>query len=1123
MNRILAILLVALTAAAVLGQAPRSGRLDLQHSDLLEVVLSNIQDTTFVIGSVVFQSDNGLIYCDSAIWLKGKNVRLIGSVVIDDPAYRLTADSVDYSLTSGDAIARGKYVELWSRDDSLFAVGHHAFYNKFTRFFSMEERPTLYLKYPDSAAMVEVTANYVEYDAPTGRAEATGEVIIKSRDVTAEAGCAIMYPKTNALDLSDQPLVRRGKSEISGQLICLSTLKNVVAKIDVLDSAKGSFVEPTEGSKDKYDRSALRGRRIIMDFDDGLLSRIGCYGQAYSWYYPAAQSDKESNENSVSGDTIRFAIKNERLQTVTVIGGSVGTYVSTKTSMQDTIPVTKADTIDYSSQRIDYSVKDSVITLTDHSHVTSGTVALDAHRICFDTRRRLITAFSADVPRDSGVTADSALTAKLQPNVIPVALKDKDEVILGDYLEYSIDTEKGKIAQSKSKYETGFYYGEKVYRSTKDIFYVDDGRYTTCDADEPHFHFYSKHMKLMEGNKLIAKPVVLNIGRIPILALPYYVFPMKKGRHSGFLPFQLGNIEQGQMYVRNVGYYWAASEYWDTQAALDYYDKSSTVNLYGKLNYRKLYLLDGSISGNYTRSTDYSSSSATDVKRTRWTIQASHNHELAPSFKISASGQYQSDNTYYKDYSLNLDERLNRSVTSKLNFTKRFSKGVALSGAFTHTENLDQQSRTDYLPSAAMTVPTIKPLGSGSRDASGELKTKWYQALSVTWRPSVTNFSSRVTKDTASTADSSVMLSYRSRKEFTRFDHSAGASLPVTIAKYFIFNPSFSYSENWSKVYRTDQSDTLDIDPSKFYRTYSYSTGASLSTKLYGTVYPNMLGLVGFRQVLSPTMSYGFTPKVDPEPVVRGYVGGAGNGSRSSYMTFGLSQVYQARVKKGETEQSLDLLSISSNASYDFEKTEKPLSNLSTTFSSYVLPDIRLNGSMVHSFYHPETGKLHLWSPYLQSFGFSTTFGFSGRSFLFDEVTPRRMPQDSGVTPGSAPTPSAGKSTKSGWNLSATYAYSESGRRSAFVKSSYVQFSINFRLTPTTEVAYSQYYDFTGRGTINNQVSIGKDLHCWRGEFWWVPVGSNHGYGFRLYVIAIPALKLDNTQSPTSGSLLFRQ
>ncbi|MEW6050931.1 MAG: LPS assembly protein LptD [Candidatus Zixiibacteriota bacterium] len=1113
--------LVVLSAWAASAYAQRSDRLDLQHADLLEVVLSSAQDTTFVIGAVVFQSDNGLIYCDSAVWLKGKRVRLIGSVIIDDPAYRLTADSVDYNLVNGDAVARGKYVELWSRDDSLFAVGHHAFYNKQKKYFNMEERPTLYLKYPDSASMVEVTADFIEYDAKVERAEATGSVVIVSKDVTAESGCAVMYPKTNALDLTESPVARRGKSEISGQLIAITSVNNSIAQIDVLDSAKGTFVEPSEGTSDSYDNSVLKGKRIIMDFDDGLLSRITCYGEAYSWYYPASRDNKETNENSVSGDTIKFAVKEERLQSVTVVGGAVGTYIASKTTAADTALVTKADTIDYSSHYIRYDLKDSLITLLRQAHVTSGSVALDAHRIVFDTKKRVIEAFSADVKSDS-IPTDTTLTAHLQPNIIPVSLKDKSETILGDYLDYSIDTEKGRIVQSKSKYETGFYYGEKVFRARKDIFYVDEGRYTTCDADEPHFHFYSTHMKLMEGNKLIAKPVVLNIGRLPILALPYYVFPLKKGRHSGFLPFQLGNIERGERYVRNVGYYWAASDYWDTQGALDYYERSSTINLYGRFNYRKLYNFDGTVSGNYTRTSDYSTTIGTDTRRTRWTIQARHNQDITPSLKISADGQYQSDASYYKDYSLDLNQRLNRTTRSQVNFTKRFSRSVSLSGKFSHDLNLDEQSRVDYLPSAGLSVPAIKPFGSGSRDAEGVLKTRWYHALTMTWRPTMTNYSSRVTRYQYTTPDSTESVSYRSRKEYTKYDHAVGLSFPLTIAKYFIFNPSVSYSENWTKVNRTDQSDSLGINPSRLYRTYLYSGGASLSTKLYGTVSPNLFGLTGLRQVLSPSVSYGFSPKVDPEPVVRAYVGGYGSTARSSSMTLSLNQVYQAKVRRDEEERSLDLLSITSSTNYNLETTGRKFSDLNTTFNSNVLPNVRLNGSMVHSLYKPGTNDLDLWSPYLMSFGVSTTFGLAGRSFLFDDAGSGPVQRDTATTPGQTPTVLPTHQGRSGWNLSATYSYNESGRGSQFVKSSYIQFSLAFKLTSSTDISYSQYYDFTGKGTINNQVSITKQLHCWRGELWWVPIGSNRGYGFRLYVIAIPALKIDNTQSPTSGSLLYR-
>ena len=60
----------------------------------------------------MFETENGWIYCDSAIWLRGERVRLQGKVIVDDVDYRLAADSIDYDLTSDESVARGSYVEL---------------------------------------------------------------------------------------------------------------------------------------------------------------------------------------------------------------------------------------------------------------------------------------------------------------------------------------------------------------------------------------------------------------------------------------------------------------------------------------------------------------------------------------------------------------------------------------------------------------------------------------------------------------------------------------------------------------------------------------------------------------------------------------------------------------------------------------------------------------------------------------------------------------------------------------------------------------------------------------------------------------------------------------------------
>lgn len=1154
-RRVYGLLLVALVVILAGAAHGQSSRFFLQHADHLEIVFN--PETHYVSGNVIFETGTGVIYCDSAVWRKGHSVKLRGNVIIDEQDYHLVADSVSYNLSTREALAQGSYVELWSLRDSLFATGRHAYFDREGDYYRMEERPTMLLNYPDSAAMIEVVADRIDYDTRSQTAQASGDVSITAQDMSTTSGCAIFDRREMVLDLFDSPVARRRESVISGSLISFDMFANVLRQIDVVDSARGDFKEPLSDDSSLFDQSILTGRRLIIDFAGGEIEKVTCWGQAYSWYYPSARGKPELTENSVSGDTIYFTTKNERLSRVEVIGGAVGTYLSSTIVQSDSSTSTATDTIDYNASYIRYNLDDSVITLLHTSHVTSGDVTLDAHQIDFFTDQRVIRAYSADVVSDSVRDAYS-LIATLQPNPIPVILKDGEEEIFGDYLEYSIDTEKGRIIRSKSDYETGFYYGNRVFRSTKDVFYVEDGRYTTCDAEEPHFHFFSKNMKLMEDDKLIARPVVFYLGRLPLLALPYYVFPLKKGRHSGFLPFTFGNFERGERYVRNVGYYWAASEYWDWQGAIDYFERDRTINLFSKLTWNKRYMFNGNATLNYARETDYSRSTTQEFNRTRWALKGAHNHEISPSFRIAASGEYQSDATYYNDFSTDLEDRLNRNTRSEVNFTKRFGPRVSISGKASHDVDLDEESRVDQLPTASVTLPSWNPFGQGMKDASGQLQRSWYNEIVVTYRPDFVNYSSRITVDsiknpvydvvvtppdtvfdttviddttividttvTPGGVDSTLLsqdtLSYRSRKQYSRMNHSVSVSAPQKLLSYVVFNPSINYRETWFNLYETDQLRAAGLDATQ-YRTYQYSFSANMNTKVYGTVYPNLAGLMGLRQVISPGLTYSYTPEVNLHPEVRSYAGGgAGSASTSSVLSFSVNHLYQAKVASGEAERNLELVSITHGFSYNFENPGRPFSDLSTSFQSSVLPNVNFYGNLRHSLYRPGTNELDFFSPYLQSFDFSASMTLAGKSSLFDP------PDRSALLPGAdsasqlAPSPAAGSVGGSrGWNLSVSYTFSESGYHSGtYNKQAFLRFNLRFNLTPTTAVDYSQYYDFGRSRTVNSQVSIVKNLHCWTGTFFWVPVGSNRGYGFRLYVTALPSIKIENSESPLSSS-----
>ena len=83
---------------------------------------------------------------------------------------------------------------------------------------------------------------------------------------------------------------------------------------------------------------------------------------------------------------------------------------------------------------------------------------------------------------------------------------------------------------------------------------------------------------------------------IPIIAIPFYVFSIRKGRHSGLLTpnFDFGLGGTGRSFS-NLGYYWAASPYWDLTFSADYTENSNRLVGQTIFNYKKRYLMDGKI------------------------------------------------------------------------------------------------------------------------------------------------------------------------------------------------------------------------------------------------------------------------------------------------------------------------------------------------------------------------------------------------------------------------------------------------------------------------------------------------------------------------------------------------
>ena len=131
-----------------------------------------------------------------------------------------------------------------------------------------------------------------------------------------------------------------------------------------------------------------------------------------------------------------------------------------------------------------------------------------------------------------------------QKPISPVIKEEGRDPMTGDEMTYNLKTKRGKIKKGKTKADDGHYTGSQIRNQSENVYFIENSTYTTCDLDTAHFHFESKQMKIIQNDLVIAKPIVLYLGQIPILGIPLGIFPHKGGqRHSGWImPLSLIHI-----------------------------------------------------------------------------------------------------------------------------------------------------------------------------------------------------------------------------------------------------------------------------------------------------------------------------------------------------------------------------------------------------------------------------------------------------------------------------------------------------------------------------------------------------------------------------------------------------
>jgi lipopolysaccharide assembly outer membrane protein LptD (OstA) len=477
---------------------------------------------------------------------------------------------------------------------------------------------------------------------------------------------------------------------------------------------------------------------------------------------------------------------------------------------------------------------------------------------------------------------------------------DKGGAFTAETIAYNYKTRIGTASDVSSKDEQGIYSGKDVKRMPTGEVYIEDGIYTTCDLEEPHYWFAGKHMKIIPDDRLISRPFVMYIHPeifhkrlpvLPVLYLPYMSAPISNKRSSGFLFPRLRSSGDLGTTLSNLGYFWAVNDYADLRLEGDISFKGSW-RLGERFRYQNGDLYSGSISGEYEKIILNSPGDPDYARYINRDLRIIHHQQFDPTARLDVNLQYLGGDRYYSSSSIDPENLVTDQATSYASFSKSWDENNrVLMVGYQRVDNLSTDELTQTV-TASLYQNRIYPFrprlaspevdwrsrffvqpnlsGSGQFDDVGGIKTDFYTGNAGLELGYLQDFSPGYRALFTQGINVQAL-----RKTITGEDDLNATSIQLpfkiqtTLFKYLNLTPAITFSQyrvnsTVSKYYDTAAGEVVTniIKEPATYATTVFSLDAQ--TRLYGVMNTGFLdkltGLVAIRHTFIPTISFIYNP-----------------------------------------------------------------------------------------------------------------------------------------------------------------------------------------------------------------------------------------------------------------------
>ncbi len=1046
--------------------------------DALEAAYSEATDFLTLTGQVVVEDGDLVMRADNGSYDQPNGrAELWSRVRAAEKSRTLTADRLIYLRDDEVAQARGRGV---ARDEAegLILTAESVDYDRRREFALATPRPRLVQEGRGGKGPTTLIGDTITVATQERVATAIGRVEVTRDSLRAEAGRMVFADGEQRGVLIGSPRAWTDEVAVRGDTLEVYTKDRALERLRV---RQGGAIEyrAREGA-DAGERSLLTADRIDvwLDREDDGVDSLFAVGNAANEYVGKPAPGRVAETNRTTGAVVRMQFAGRQVERAIVTGDAKGTYRA-EAAEGDTAAA-RAGAVEYAADRIVFEVPRNRIRLDENAVLHYQDITLRAPEVLFDARQQV-------------------LEARGNPQ-----LEDKGDTLRGRALAYDLDARRGIVYGARTRYQSGWYSGDRIRRLGDDVLDVGGARYSTCNLLEPHYAFQSDRMKIYLRDKIIARPVVLALKHIPLLALPFYVFPIRQDRASGLLvpQIQFGFAGSSGGYIRNAGYYWAPNEYMDATVSGDWYPQVPRWILRGEGRYKLLYRFEGQLQGSISRQLDAS-------EQRNWDFRGNHAQTIDDHTSLSARANFTSSGDYTRDpvTGLPLANRVDRFLTSNLTLSHR-RPWASFNLAATRQQDLDATPTRpgERIPRLQEQLPTLSvsfPSRTlGRKPAAGGSGRSFLPFLSSTYLGLSARFvNDRTVSTLLRSLDTTLVDTTVTRRAY---QHTLSLSDSRRLG-FVNFGPSFRWTQ---VVYGTDATGKNLSSGG------TWSTGANASFTLYGTARGGVWPVTSVRHVFNPILSYTFQPEFarlrvrvsdSTATTFERFPSFGGIGlfaSRQSALSFNVSNRFEAKVRADEGEKTLsNLLSINVGSGYDFlhaqHNRSTPWQPIQTTLRIQPPNYVSADASVLHD---PVAGK------WLRQASANTGLRFAG----------------GGRAPAVAELPLAGNEAQTRraadplvpWSLSLSLSYA-GGRDGLDQWSHRENANLVAQVQPTANwsLHYYNQIDLNERRIVAQEWSVTRILHCWQAQFVRRFSGGTADYYFRIGILDRPEIFIDRGTS----------